>query len=130
MEEWKAVANKDGYLNWEGFSTGLARALEIDASRLKELSTTKTLPPETKGYGLGASMLQNPVKAEEIESFLSSCDGRALVQTLARMKKEVYHCQRNLQQMAAAAAREKKDTKSSNGEPKKRISIRVDSFPF
>ncbi len=111
MQEWRERADKNGYLNWEGFSSGLAKALERDASRLKKTFQDRSKQTEAekrlnylkghKGRGFGTSLLLNPVEGSEIEMFLASCDGRSLVQALARTKKEVYRTQMNLQQMSA-----------------------------
>ncbi len=104
MEEWSIEANKDGYLDWEGFSTGLARALQKDAMGLGKMADTQTPPTEAERMlrsiqlrkGCGAI---RPVEAGEIEAFLSRCEGRMLVQALARTKKEMYRCELSLQQL-------------------------------
>lgn len=113
MKEWKALADENGYLDWEGFSTGLARALEADSSRLLEMKSqehdhfekqSSSLQRGIDSWDCGISMLRSPVEAEEIEWFLSRCSGETLVQTLARMRKEVYRHQRAQQQQSVAAA--------------------------
>ena len=108
VEEWRAQADKHGYLNWEGFSTGLAQALKADSARLKaafssSCTDAKRKQDSSKVVGLGVSMLTNPIEASEIEAFLTQCNRSSLVQALTRTKKEVYRCQVNLQTMIDAA---------------------------
>ena len=132
VEEWRSRADQDGYLDWEGFSTGLANALQADASRLRNMADSATSSAErmsnhhhhhnpslqaSQGRGLGAWLLTKPVEGREIEGFLSSsCDGGMLVQALVRTKKEVYRCQRSLQQLEEEAAKEDKESANRESE--------------
>ena len=133
MEEWQSLANKDGFLDWEGFSSGLSKALQADAPRLQKMAAASSKAPPTqvermmkslqeghKGRGLGHRLLARPVKEREIEAFLGQCEGKSLVQALAHVKKEVYRCQLRLQQLAAEAelelARGASKETSSGGE--------------
>ena len=121
MEEWSALANKRGYLDWDGFSTGLARALRANAPRL----TGTPQPPQQaegvgagrtshRGRGSGVSLLRHPVEPGEIERFLGGCDGGVLVEALARCKKEEYRCQMSLQQMTSTVAANQKKASSES----------------
>lgn len=115
MEEWSLQANNDGYLNWEGFSLGLTRALQADTTRLRKVPEEDT--PSTgakrtlkslqvsKGRGTGVSLLAKGVEAREIEEFLCQCEGRKLVQALALVRKEVYRCQMSLEQLTTERER-------------------------
>lgn len=98
MEEWSAQANKDGYLDWESFSLGLAKALQTDASRLRKMAD---VPPTEAVRMMQASkrrgsLLEKGVESREIEEFLCRCEVGKLVQALALARKEVYRCQMQL----------------------------------
>lgn len=104
VKEWSAQANKDGYLDWDGFSQGLVKALESDATRLRKIASVQTPPTDAKrmlqGEGHGSFPMKG-VECREIEEFLCRCEGRNLVQALAQARKEVYRCQMSLHQLAA-----------------------------
>ena len=93
VDEWRTQADSDGYLDWEGFSKGLAKALRADATRLSDVQAS-SLKLSGRGFSLA-----RPVEAKEIEAFLCQCEGNVLVQALARTKKEVYRCHKSLQQL-------------------------------
>ena len=95
MQQWSAQANKDGYLDWDGFSQGLVKSLEADAARLKKMATVQTPPTDAD-----KSLQGKGVESREIEEFLCRCEGRSLVQALAQARKEVYRCQMSLDQLA------------------------------
>ena len=133
MAEWSVQANKDGFLDWDGFSSGIAKALQGDADRLKKMAETHAPPTsETekmmkslqgrKGRGLGARLLARPVKAREIEAFLCQCEERALVQALTHTKKEMYRCQVILQKLTSKEKEEEEEEKEK-GEKRERDSI-------
>ena len=128
VAEWSVQANKDGFLDWEGFSSGIAKALKADADRLKKMADMHALPTSgtekmmkslqgRKGRGLGARLLARPVKAREIEAFLCQCEERALVQALTHTKKEMYRCQVILQKLnSKKEEEEEEEEKRKKGE--------------
>ena len=92
---WSEYANAEGYLDWERFSGGLEKAMKADSLRLSKGRRTP-LPSEAEQTLQALQRREAPshVKAGEIEQFLASCGGDALMQALARTRKEVYNCQR------------------------------------
>ncbi len=133
IKNWKAVADKDGYLDWDAFSSGLITALQKDQAERKEFSedeiSKKSKECHGENYSLGKSILINPVKSSEIEEFLSECDGKNLVKTLAQMKKEVYKCQSALQQQQLQKEAESNKNGDENQEkPKDRQGDKVFAY--
>lgn len=97
LKAWNEVANQDGYLDWEAFSAGVERALKADRFRLRKRRPSSPTVAEQTLHSLQrrvGAVGPRPVTSEEMQKFLSLCERQALVQALARARKEVYNCQR------------------------------------
>ena len=122
MRHWTRCANKDGYIDWEGFSTGLQLALSEDTARLTRVNKSdiprskaeqRLASLRLKGAAGQGSPPLSQVAATDIESFLSECNREVLMQSLRRMRKEVYRGQLSMHRMTVTAG---DSPKKSNGE--------------
>ena len=107
-EKWRAAADDNGFLDWERFSSALKKALEEDRPRLSKTDGSKTPPSfgaeeKTSVFHQRKGAQAPRVRPEEIEMFLSSCNGDILAQALSRARKEVYKCQMSLHQLESSS---------------------------
>ena len=106
---WRKLANSEGYLDWETFSGGLEKALKEDSFRMTkggEESTPSRAEQTLRALQSerGKTKLLPEVKAGEIEGFLAGCSSEALMQALARAKKEVFKLQQSVNTLSAPVA--------------------------
>ena len=119
MKQWKSCADKDGYLDWDKFSTGLQLALKEDASRLsrdgeaelpqseaeRKLRALRQAKKEHTGseQTTRSTPPLSPVGAEEIEMFLSACSREKLTKTLTRLRKDLYKGQLSIHRLTTSS---------------------------
>lgn len=85
-------ANPEGFVNWEGFSSGLVEALRADEERLKKRSSKTSHLDKNPSY-MQAGNCVATVTSGEIERFLSSCNSGSLVKALAKAGRDVHRWQ-------------------------------------
>ena len=106
---WSELANSEGYLDWERFSGGLEKALKGDSFRLSKGGEESTLSKAEQTLRAlqserGKAKALPEVKAGEIEVFMAGCSSEALMQALARTKKEVFKLQQSVNTLSAPVA--------------------------
>ena len=119
VKHWKSCADKDGYLDWDKFSTGIQLALKEDGSRLSRDSEAELPQSEAERKlralrqakkdhtgSLNSEQAMTPlsrVGAEEIEMFLSACSRDKLTKALTRLRKDLYKGQLSIHRLTTAS---------------------------
>ena len=96
---WRQSATPDGFLDWNGFSGGLEKALRADEERLSKGGFSQP----KQGHMMRASPVAQ-VTSGEIERFLSSCDAESLVRALAKTGRDVYRWQVSIHKRSSSSS--------------------------
>ena len=95
---WRRSATSEGFLDWDGFSGGLEKALKADEERLgKRKSFTPTQAEQAAARSPVAQ-----VTAGEIECFLASCQAGSLMKALAKAGRDVHRWQVSIHKQNSA----------------------------
>lgn len=98
---WRQSANSEGFVDWEGFSGGLKKALvAADEQLRKGIVASSTLQQSTACKPTAKKPLSQ-VTAGEIEQFLSGCHTGSLVKALAKAGKDVHRWQASIHQQSS-----------------------------
>ena len=94
---WRLSATPEGFVDWDGFSNGLRKALKADEERIR------------KGMSAVYRPVQSPVSSVaqvtsgEIERFLSTCQADSLVRALAKAGRDVHRWQVSIHRQSSAS---------------------------
>ena len=107
---WRLNATPEGFVDWDGFSGGLEKALKADEERIRNGTSAGRRPVQSPP----SSVAQ--VTSGEIERFLSSCQADSLVRALAKAGRDVHRWQVSIHRQNSA---------SRVGEAKKGVALAI-----
>ena len=90
---WRQSANSEGYLDWEGFSGGLKKALVAADEQFRKGRVTSSTYKQSTACKPTTRKPLPQVTSGELERFLSSCHNDSLVKALAKAGKDVHRWQ-------------------------------------
>jgi hypothetical protein len=95
---WRLSVTPEGFVDWDGFSGGLEKALKADEERIRKKGTsTSHRPVQSPGSSVAL------VTSGEIERFLSMCQADSLVRALAKAGRDVHRWQVSIHKQNSAS---------------------------